>query len=73
MKKLDLSSVKMDYLNEKQQSSPNSKSNSISQNEISSNPIAGLRPNRIKDFEIFVNLVDFTKYIFYNSPNFHLT
>ncbi len=64
MRKLDLSSAKTDYLNEKQQSSPNSQSNSLSQNEISSNPIAGLRPNRPRDFEIFVNLVDFTRLLF---------
>lgn len=63
MRKLDLSSAKMDYLNEKLPPASNSQSNSMSQNEISSNPIAGLRPNRPRDFEIFVNLVDFTRFL----------
>jgi hypothetical protein len=61
MGKLDLSSTKTDYLDEKQQSSPSNPINSISENDISSNPIAGLRPNKPRDFEIFVNLVDFSR------------
>ena len=45
MKKLDLSAVRVTAGND----------------DLSSDPIAGLKPNRPRDLEILVNLVDFTK------------
>ena len=51
MKKLDLSAVRVTAGND----------------DLSSDPIAGLRPNRPRDLEILVNLVDFTKLVVYTS------
>lgn len=61
MKKLDLNAVKMENSEQQVNDIMNT---SINQNElsVSSNPIAGLRPTRPKDFEILINLVDFSKY-----------
>ncbi len=60
MKKLDLNADKLDLSNEV---SPSGGSQS-SQNEtshVSSNPVSGLRPKKPKDYEILVNLVDFSR------------
>jgi DNA-dependent protein kinase catalytic subunit len=55
MNKLDLNADKLDL--------EESNKRLANQNDsmISSNPIAGLRPKKPKDFEILVNLVDFSK------------
>jgi DNA-dependent protein kinase catalytic subunit len=50
MKKLDLNAVRVETDEDK-----------LHADAVSSNPIVGLRPSRPKDFEIFINLVDFTK------------
>ena len=60
MKKLDLNAIKLDNVNDRdahtaQISSQNELSN------VSSNPVAGLRPSRPRDYEILVNLVDFSR------------
>lgn len=73
MKKLDLNAVKIDKNEENEPASPSmeqSLNTSLSQIDInvSSNPIIGLRPSRPKDFEILINLVDFSKLVFtFNS------
>ncbi len=61
MKKLDLNALKMDNFNEADTNSlPHNTSQSEASN-VSSNPIAGLRPSRPRDYEILVNLVDFSR------------
>jgi hypothetical protein len=53
MKKLDLNAVKIEG---EMESNANQ-----SELNVSSNPIAGLKPMKPRDFEILVNLVDFTR------------
>ena len=58
LKKLDLNAVRIEQNEE-----------AVEQAEVisvSSNPIAGLKPSRPKDFEILINLVDFAKLVIYN-------
>lgn len=64
MNKLDLAAIKNDgseVISSEQESMEKSQ-NDLS---ISSDPISGLKPQKPKDFEIFINLVDFTKYFLY--------
>ena len=53
MKKLDLNAVKIEGETE-----TNANQSALN---VSSNPIAGLKPTKPRDFEILVNLVDFTR------------
>lgn len=52
--KLDLNSVKLDSYDEKD-------NNQNTEINLSSNPVAGLRPTKPKDLEILINLVDFSR------------
>lgn len=60
MKKLDLNAVKVENSEE------------VNQSELtaSSNPMSGLKPLRPRDFEILVNLVDFSKYFVFKKKFF---
>jgi len=60
MKKLDLNAVKLDGVNEAVQNGASQSSQNEGSN-ISSNPAANLRPSKPKDYEILVNLVDFSR------------
>lgn len=57
MKKLDLCAVKLNNGD----GELDVKKNSDGQCDASSNPVFGLRPVRPRDFEILVNLVDFSR------------
>ena len=59
MKKLDLNAIKSEAINETSQIGVTNEDM-----HVSSNPVAGLRPSKPKDYEILVNLVDFSRFYY---------
>ncbi|XP_072167838.1 DNA-dependent protein kinase catalytic subunit-like [Diadema setosum] len=59
--KLDLTSNKQSSSTEESQMSTSVDETSDHEGSVSSDPLAGLQPSTPKDFQVFINLVDFTR------------
>lgn len=73
IKKLDLNAIKTanDYLSsqQQQQQSPTKQGSEDTNEFLSSNPINNLKALRPRDFDILINLVDFTRDLLINKHN----